>query len=538
MAFPLAPAVDDRHTEAGVNYIWTIANTWDVDVDGQELIESTVDPVEGVDVAAIGTVWRNTTDGSAWQYEGSNPGFPLVGVPQPLVNTGAASFDNLVFSTTAIPSLTWRQSFVLPNASTITTVNNNLILGFIGGAVGAGTITAFIYEGADNAQPDNSPIASLTQLGPLALTSDPLTFVGSGATPGVNFEYSFNFATPALLQPGTYTVVFESNINTQYNIWAKADSIQGNYGNNVGSADDFNFEVQGVAATGGTWVPIVKDATIQTTINPPTLQPSQEGLIAGDLWVSRTVGQEGTLYYWDGAAWQPVFTFYDNTIQNFLVGNNHQLAIDELDNIIDRLEAGIQFIGSYDVVGDLADYTVSSGFTDGALPVAADRPNSLLLIISQGTGTGNAPAVDFNRGDFLVSDGVTWSRIAVGTALSTFLEAIDTPTSYLNQAGLTAFVNAAETGIEFKLKTDTHTYVNANAPGTRPNTDPLEAGDQWQESDTGREHFYDGAAWQEQVYVDVNVSTPTTTRDGYLWYHTTTGTLYIYDATAASFVAI
>jgi hypothetical protein len=73
------------------------------------------------------------------------------------------------------------------------------------------------------------------------------------------------------------------------------------------------------------------------------------------------------------------------------------------------------FIGSYDAAADHAYFTGASGFPDGPLPPASvSNFNVYLIVTVAGTASGNAPPGQLLQGDWLVSDGIQWNRLALG----------------------------------------------------------------------------------------------------------------------------
>ena len=95
-------------------------------------------------------------------------------------------------------------------------------------------------------------------------------------------------------------------------------------------------------------------------------------------------------------------------------------AINELHAEILALSNVLVLGGAYDVATDV----VSSGgvvVPNGPLPVAAAANTGYYVIVTVGgTGTGNAPAVVMNVGDWIVSTGTAWTHIplAQGTVLA------------------------------------------------------------------------------------------------------------------------
>jgi hypothetical protein len=91
-------------------------------------------------------------------------------------------------------------------------------------------------------------------------------------------------------------------------------------------------------------------------------------------------------------------------------------AVTDLRAEVSQLTGTLLFIGTYDVAADYAEFAAASGFPNGPLPPAsAANFNSYLIATTAATGHGNAPAVAFNKGDWLVSDGAEWVHLALGT---------------------------------------------------------------------------------------------------------------------------
>lgn len=364
MAFPLAPALGQLHTEAGIEYEWTGA-TWDVVlVSNQELTISTVDPTPA-DVAEVGVVWRNTTSGSAFQYEEVTPG------------------------------------------------------------------------------------------------------------------------------------VFE-------------------------------------------WVKIYKETTIQLNSNSVT-QPGGSSLIPGDLEIDGGGLTPGVLRYYDGAQWLPIDTFFDNSIA-LLTGSpdTTQEALDVLASRVALLTKGLAYYGTYDANTDNADFTAASGLTDGALPAAGPTNQDTYLVVTvDGTpATGPLAGTFMDKGDWVVSDGVSWTHLDISTNVDEFIELIDTPAVYTGAAGKVVRVNATETALEFAAFEDTQGIYAATAPTLRVNGNPLQVGDRWIDSTTFRPYNWDGAAWQPVSPVIVSTTTPVQTTPGLMWYNPSISTMFVYDNVAAQWVGI
>jgi hypothetical protein len=108
----------------------------------------------------------------------------------------------------------------------------------------------------------------------------------------------------------------------------------------------------------------------------------------------------------------------DDNVWGGLLNDNSDVldtTITDLRGEIATLVGVLLFIGSYDAPADHAYFTGASGFPDGPLPPAsASNFNVYLIVTVGGMGTGNAPAVQLIQGDWLVSDGIQWNRLALG----------------------------------------------------------------------------------------------------------------------------
>jgi hypothetical protein len=108
----------------------------------------------------------------------------------------------------------------------------------------------------------------------------------------------------------------------------------------------------------------------------------------------------------------------DDDVWGYLLNANADTldtTITDLRGEVAALVGILLFIGSYDAPADHAYFTGASGFPDGPLPPASvSNFNVYLIVTVGGMGTGNAPAVQLNQGDWLVSDGIQWNRLALG----------------------------------------------------------------------------------------------------------------------------
>jgi len=289
------------------------------------------------------------------------------------------------------------------------------------------------------------------------------------------------------------------------------------------------------------WVKITKDATIQVSANSLT-QPGGGALIAGDLEIDNGgVTDAGVLRYYDGATWQPIDTFFDNTTAAMTgAPDTTQEALDVLAARVALLTKGLAYFGTYDANTDAADFTAASGLTDGALPVAdASNQDAYLVVTVDGTpATGPLAGTFMDKGDWIVSDGTTWTHLDISTNVDEFIELIDTPAAYTGFAGNIVRVNATETALEFVAPTDTQGIYAAAAPTTRVDLSALQVGDRWIDSTTFRPYNYDGAVWQPVSPVIVSTTTPTQTTPGLMWYDPSISTMFVYDDVAANWVGI
>ncbi|MFZ9244654.1 MAG: hypothetical protein ACO22S_06090 [Burkholderiaceae bacterium] len=271
-------------------------------------------------------------------------------------------------------------------------------------------------------------------------------------------------------------------------------------------------------------------------------QPGGSALIAGDLEVDNGTGTDaGVLRYYDGATWQPIDTYFDNSV-SLMAGapNTTQEALDVLAARVALLTKGLAYFGTYDALTNNADFTAASGLTDGALPAAGlTNQDSYLVVTVDGTPASGPLAGTFmDKGDWIVSDGTTWTHLDISTNVDEFLELLDTPNSYVGQAGKIVRVNSTATALEFATATDTHGIYAAAAPTTRVDLSPLQTGDRWINSTTFRPYNWDGATWRPVSPVIVSTTVPTQVTPGLMWYDPSISTMFVYDNVAASWVGI
>lgn len=288
------------------------------------------------------------------------------------------------------------------------------------------------------------------------------------------------------------------------------------------------------------WVRIVSDKSVQISATQPTTQPDGTTLQAGDIWID--TNNSDSAYYWTtGGVWAPLRIYFDNTTASLSpTPSTTQEAIDILAQRAAVLTKGISFIGTYDASADFADYTTISGFVDSALPApGVANENTYLVVNVDGTpATGSLAGTAMAAGDYVVSDGTTWTHIPLSTSVTTFTGLTDTPSSYVGQAGKIVAVNSTETALEFVSAADTHSILQATEPTLRPDGSSLLVGDRWVDSTTLNTYVYNGANFDRIVPVIVSTTVPTQTTEGLLWYNTNVSTLYVRDNTAAAWIGI
>ena len=318
---------------------------------------------------------------------------------------------------------------------------------------------------------------------------------------------------------------------------------QGDIWRNTTTGDAWEYSVNYVTGI-AEWVKIVSDGSIQISASAPTTQPDGTPLQFGDLWVDSD-NADSTYYYKSPGTWEPLRIYYDNSTAN-LSGSptTTQTAIDVLAARISVLTKGLSFFGTYNAATDQADFTVSSGLTDGSLPASGPtNQDSYLVVTTAGTpATGPLSGTAMSVGDWMISDGTAWTHLDLSTNVTTFTGQTATPSVYTGFAGYTPVVNSAETALEFSSSSsDTHSILAASAPTFRDpptNTAALQAGDQWVDSNTLNTYVWDGSAWSRIVPVIVSTSAPTQTTGGLLWYNPNVSTLYVRDSTINAWVGI
>lgn len=316
-------------------------------------------------------------------------------------------------------------------------------------------------------------------------------------------------------------------------------ALQGQVWRNTTSGHGWEYSENPSTGT-SEWVRIVSEKSVQIATAAPTTQADGTSLQPGDIWVDSA--NSNTAYYRTATStWEPLTIFFNNTVAN-LAGPpvTTQAAIDVLALRADLLSKGISFVGTYNAATDSADFTTSSGLADGALPAAGvTNTDTYLVVGTDGTpATGPLAGTSMATGDWIISDGVTWTHLSLSTSASTFIGLTDTPLNYTGSAGKVVAVNSAETALEFVSSTDTHSILAATEPTIRPGGAALASGDRWVDSNTLNTYVYNGAAFTRIVPTIVSTTAPTQTTEGLLWYDPSINTLYVRDNLAAAWVGI
>lgn len=305
-----------------------------------------------------------------------------------------------------------------------------------------------------------------------------------------------------------------------------------------------------VAAANNEWVKIVAPNAVIVNSGAPLVQNDGTAIQPGDIWIdSTTVGKEVGYYRTSTNTWEPLKVSFDNSLAG-LAGTptTTQEAIDILSIRMAALSKGLSFFGTYNASTDFADFTAPSGVADGPLPVAdASNQDSYLVVSTDGTpASGPLSGTPMASGDWVISDGTTWTYLDLTTSISNFLFFPDTPSSFAGQAGNVLRVNATETALEFVTLSDTHSIFASGTtyPGGPTFRDPptntlaLQAGDRWIDSDTLIPYTWDGALWKQVVPVIVSTTTPTETTGGALWYNPNISTLFVRDSAVNAWVGV
>lgn len=90
-----------------------------------------------------------------------------------------------------------------------------------------------------------------------------------------------------------------------------------------------------------------------------------------------------------------------------------------VDSHIAAVAGGLQFVGTINGATGQCAFTAASGISPnpGALPPASAYPNTFVVCDNPGTvPSGPANGIQLSAGDWLVSDGVFWNHIAIGSA--------------------------------------------------------------------------------------------------------------------------
>lgn len=333
----------------------------------------------------------------------------------------------------------------------------------------------------------------------------------------------------------TYQKLIESTVDP-----TPADvALQGQVWRNTTSGHGWEYSEN--SSTGASeWVRIVSEKSVQIATAAPTTQADGTSLQPGDIWVDSA--NSNTAYYRTTTnTWEPLTIFFDNAVAN-LTGPpvTTQAAIDVLALRANSLSKGISFVGTYDATNNTADFTAPSGLTDGTLPAAGvTNKDTYLVVGTDGTpATGPLAGTSMATGDWIISDGATWTHLSLSTSSSTFTALTDTPVNYTGMAGRIVSVNSTETALEFVSSVDTHSILAATEPTIRPGGAALASGDRWVDSNTLNTYAYNGTAFVRVVPTIVSTSAPVQTTEGLLWYNPSVNTLFVRDNTAAAWIGI
>lgn len=507
MAFPLSPTTGQRTTESGIRYYWT-GNSWDhIDaVRGQELIVSTTDPRDGIDIRPVGSVWRNTTTGAAYRMETARG------------RGGIFSFGNnggpgsLYSNPDRI-----RQSFSIQTSS-INQINIDFFNTTVGEVI---NVNLAIYEGEDSSQ--SGLLTGDAIFGAnTALYASSSTYVTTGGAQDVSFPFA------ASLPTGIYTLYVEqfsaAGLPLTSSFRTSPSRTSGFRFFNNGSSQEVSLRLNGVFGTDEVWEPLTISQEFIVSAAIPLNKKNGEAIDYGDLWFNPT---DNTLEVYDGGGWRKVEASYENALTSLHIASITTTgAINELDVYIDTLEQTVKFIGSYQPSTNTASFTALSGYASGVLPAANTLSSpGFLIVTEQAVGQAPAPAVPMLKGDYLIADPATnvWTHVDIGTAISSFLALTDTPSTYTGSATYTLRVNSSETGVEFAQAGDVHSYLDASAPTIE------KTGDEWVSTDYTESVAIDLTNWRQHAYVAETSGTPPTAYPGRLWYDQSTSSLFIYD---------
>jgi hypothetical protein len=123
-----------------------------------------------------------------------------------------------------------------------------------------------------------------------------------------------------------------------------------------------------------------------------------------------------------GGALSGFLTLHANPTANLHAAPKQYIDVADqvLQSQIDVLASDMHFIGGLNVVSDIGNYTIASGFTDGdPLPAPQDAYKGFYVIVTQGgtSSTGGViPPATYALGDWIACDGLQWIRLPLGQA--------------------------------------------------------------------------------------------------------------------------
>lgn len=154
-----------------------------------------------------------------------------------------------------------------------------------------------------------------------------------------------------------------------------------------------------------------------------------------------------------------------------LTGSNVQETTKQTDTILSQIKESLNFVGTYDVGQSLVLEVAGSAALGGIVanqelpaPSAANK-NMYLLIKVGGTGAGGAgkpPAILFNPGDIVYSNGTAWNKLFTSIARSAITadQITSTATQQITATNVQEAINQLSAKAAFKNIANTFEEVN------------------------------------------------------------------------------